>query len=123
MSTQEVKADTRKVKASWTSEAIEDLMRSFGTGVQPVSREERLKDLLRKYRKGENLWPSFDNIAFPLVRKVTGSVIGLDLVSVAPMPLPTGKLYYYSDHIYTPRDPDPYSRLRKLLVRAHGKKA
>jgi len=41
----------------------------------------------------------FTNIAFPIVRRVFGGLVGNDLVSMQPMSLPSGLLFYL-DYTY-----------------------
>ncbi len=56
----------------------------------------------------------FSNIAFPIVRRVFGGLIANDLVSIQPMSLPSGLLFYldytYGDNIGDASDPQdgPY---------------
>jgi hypothetical protein len=60
-----------------------------------------VKSWIHKQNKGfsfRNFWTpkptGFDNIAFPLIRRVAAQTIGLDLVSVQPLPAPSGLLRF-----------------------------
>ncbi len=58
-------------------------------------------------KKKETPVTNFDNIAFPMVRRVVAQTIALDLVSVQPLSLPTGLLFYLDspekENVYTSR--------------------
>jgi len=48
---------------------------------------------------GGNPPPGFDNIAFPLIRRIAARTIGMDIVGVQPLAAPTG-LFHYLDYSY-----------------------
>ena len=48
---------------------------------------------------GGNPPPGYDNIAFPLVRRTFARTMGMDLLTVQPLTLPTG-LFHYLDYSY-----------------------
>jgi hypothetical protein len=60
-------------------------------------------------KKKETPVTNFDNIALPIVRRVVAQTIALDLVSVQPLSLPTGLLFYLDspklekENVYTSR--------------------
>ena len=43
----------------------------------------------------------FSNIAFPIVRRVFGGLVANELVSIQPMSLPSGLLFYLDYNVYS----------------------
>lgn len=65
--------------------------------------ENQAAELLRESSSDANI-KGFQNIAFPIVRRVFGGLVANELVSVQPMSLPSGLLFYL-DYQYGTRKP------------------
>jgi len=81
---------------SLTNEAMDflkkkDEKKDFST--KPVSSKKDLQQLLKEYQSIKTN-KSYRNITFPTVRKVYSGLIANQIVSVQPMTLPTGLLFY-----------------------------
>lgn len=72
----------------------------------------------------------FSNIAFPIVRRVFGGLVANELVSIQPMSLPTGLIYYldytYGTNVGTPNSNTPgtqstYTRGQSIYNAPTGK--
>ena len=61
----------------------------------------------------------FTNIAFPIVRRVFGGLVANELVSIQPMSLPSGLLFYL-DYTYG-SDAGPYSQGQSIYGQPSGK--
>jgi len=61
----------------------------------------------------------FTNIAFPIVRRVFGGLVANELVSIQPMSLPSGLLFYL-DYTYG-SDAGPYSKGQSIYGQPSGK--
>ena len=65
--------------------------------------ENQAKELLRESNAMSNgQVEGFATVAFPIVRRVFAGLIANDLVSVQPMSLPSG-LIFFLDFVYSPR--------------------
>jgi hypothetical protein len=65
--------------------------------------ENQAAELLRESSNDASI-KGFQNIAFPIVRRVFGGLVANELVSVQPMSLPSGLLFYL-DYAYGTRKP------------------
>jgi hypothetical protein len=61
----------------------------------------------------------FTNIAFPIVRRVFGGLVANELVSIQPMSLPSGLLFYL-DYTYG-NDAGPYSKGQSIYGQPSGR--
>jgi hypothetical protein len=62
----------------------------------------------------------FTNIAFPIVRRVFGGLIANELVSIQPMSLPSGLLFYL-DYTYGSEN-GPYAKGDSIYGSPEGRK-
>ena len=105
ISKRDMSADTRRVVEKWTRTGL--LRGLEGQKKENMSRllENQAAELIRESNGnslstgGGNLASSgqiagFVNIAFPIVRRVFGGLVANDIVSIQPMSLPSGLLFY-----------------------------
>lgn len=86
INTVEVAGDVRTIRAQWTPEAAQDLQAFHGINV-----EQELTNML-----AEEIGREIDNnFILPMIRRVAAQTIGLDLVRVQPLELPSGQLFYF----------------------------
>ena len=105
ISKRDMSADTRRLVEKWTRTGL--LRGLEGQKKENMSRllENQAAELIRESNGnslstgGGNLASSgqiagFVNIAFPIVRRVFGGLVANDIVSIQPMSLPSGLLFY-----------------------------
>ena len=82
--------------------------------------ENQAKELLREAStmSGGDV-EGFSSVAFPIVRRVFGGLIANDLVSVQPMSLPSG-LIFFLDFTYSPTTTPRLSALANTSVYGGG---
>tara|TARA_R110000868_G_scaffold176916_4_gene414978 strand:+ start:9269 stop:9700 length:432 start_codon:yes stop_codon:yes gene_type:complete len=106
---------TASLKEWGTIYETEEMVRQswFPRTALPETRLERWKREWREYkRKAKNWFDKYilrkkqpDFVVFPLIKRVAAQTIGHDLVSVVPMNLPVGNLFFldmftpYEQHI------------------------
>lgn len=89
-----VNTDVRRLRAQWTPEIDHDLSAHFGLDI-----ESELSDLLSQQIAAEvdnEIIQQIrgNNTILPIARRVIATTLGQDLVSVQPLPSPSGVLYY-----------------------------
>lgn len=84
-----VQGDTRTIRATWTPEMAQDIEAFHGIDV-----EQELTNMLAREISQEIDNQIFDNIVFPITRRIFARTIGEDLVAVQPLEPPRGLLYF-----------------------------
>jgi len=79
-------------------EGLEDKKNNFAKSNMAILLENQTAELLKESSEMADI-KGFQNIAFPIVRRVFGGLIANELVSVQPMSLPSGLLFYL-DYTY-----------------------
>lgn len=96
LETREVVGNVRAIRALWTRELIQDIQ-AFNN----IDAEAEISAILAQQISAEidreilNDLHQFENVAFPMVRRVFSQVIANDLVAVQPMNMPTGRIYHF----------------------------
>lgn len=96
-----VGAEASRIQEKWTRTGL--LRGLEGHGRENMARlmENQAAQVLREANtlaSGGNI-DGFTNIAFPIVRRVFGGLVANELVSIQPMSLPSGLLFYL-DYTY-----------------------
>ena len=103
-----VGAEGRRLTEKWTRTGLLRGLEDHGRETMSRLLENQAAQLLREQNSlstgGGNLTSSgdirgFTNIAFPIVRRVFGGLVSNELVSIQPMSLPSGLLFYL-DYTY-----------------------
>lgn len=101
-------SDAPKLLSKWENTGLLEGLRGQKRETMAVLLENQTAQILKESNGlstgGANLVSSgqvagFSNVAFPIVRRVFGSLIANELVSVQPMSLPSGLLFYL-DYTY-----------------------
>lgn len=74
-------------------EGLTDARKNMAKSNMAVLLENQTKELIKESSETSDI-KGFQNIAFPIVRRVFGGLIANELVSVQPMSLPSGLLFY-----------------------------
>lgn len=95
----EVNMRTRRIRAAWTREMVEDM-----SAFHNIDVEEELTRLLTEELSREIDREIIANIALPMVRRVSARTLGQDLVPVQPLGGPVGIIDYldfqYGDYSF-----------------------
>jgi len=98
----DMKKETRRLVGKWErTQLLEGLQDTAGNQAKSnMARllENQCAELLKESSEMADI-KGFQNIAFPIVRRVFGGLIANELVSVQPMSLPSGLLFYL-DYTY-----------------------
>ena len=89
--------DTAKIVEKWSRtgllEGLSDSPGRYAKSTMARLLENQVEHLLKETSEVGDI-KGFQNIAFPIVRRVFGGLIANELVSVQPMSLPSGLLFY-----------------------------
>jgi hypothetical protein len=89
--------ESRRVTEKWDKtgllKGLKDIPGSYGKSNMARLLENQAAELLKESSTDASI-KGFQNIAFPIVRRVFGGLIANELVSVQPMSLPSGLLFY-----------------------------
>jgi hypothetical protein len=92
-----LKAESKKVVTKWEKTGLlaglKDERRAPAKSNMARLLENQAAEVLKESSSDANI-KGFQNIAFPIVRRVFGGLIANELVSVQPMSLPSGLLFY-----------------------------
>ena len=93
-----VGAERNRLMEKWNRTGLLRGMDDYGRETMSQLLENQAAQLLREANtlgsQGSGAIDGFTNIAFPIVRRVFGGLIANDLVSIQPMSLPSGLLFY-----------------------------
>jgi hypothetical protein len=93
-----VGAERNRLMEKWNRTGLLRGMEDYGRETMSQLLENQAAQLLREANtlgsQGSGAIDGFTNIAFPIVRRVFGGLIANDLVSIQPMSLPSGLLFY-----------------------------
>lgn len=99
---EDIKKKAERLKHKWEKtnllEGLPDTRENPAKRNMAMLLENQAKDLHKRIRLNESSEVSdikgFTNIAFPMVRRIFGGLLAQELVSVQPMSLPSGLLFY-----------------------------
>ena len=108
--------DAKKLSAKWSKSGLLEGLKSEGDrNTMAVLLESQAKQLVTEASstgtaaQGSYSQEAWNGVALPLVRRVFGEIAAKEFVSVQPMNLPSG-LVFYLDFKYGSNFPDPFAR-------------
>jgi ATP phosphoribosyltransferase regulatory subunit HisZ len=106
--TVQVEGRTRRLRARWTPEMVEEIEAFHGINV-----EDELTTMLSQQLANE-IDDRIMGSLLPMARRVAAQTMGMDLVSVQPMGLPSGILFYM-DYQYSKNIIDRFRYFRGII--------
>jgi hypothetical protein len=91
---QDVPKESRRLVSKWEKTGLLEGLTPSRKGVMARLLENQAAEILNEASSTGDI-QGFQNVAFPIVRRVFGGLIANELVSVQPMSLPSGLLFYY----------------------------
>lgn len=87
-------AETKKLVSKWSKTGLLKGLNESNMGMMARLLENQAAQMITESSTTADV-QGFQNVAFPIVRRVFGGLISNELVSVQPMSLPSGLLFYY----------------------------
>src|SRR6056300_1351005 len=113
--------ESRRLQEKWSRTGLLRGLQDYNRESMSRLLENQAAQVLREANTlagGGNI-DGFTNIAFPIVRRVFGGLVANELVSIQPMSLPSGLLFYL-DYTYG-SDAGPYKEGQSIYGQPSGK--